>query len=53
MSDTTAVGLSVGAPSATPGAAAAYAAATTSLLGQMVQTAAGAGKNNFVYLRIG
>lgn len=52
MSDGTAVGLSVGVPAATAGAAVAYAAATTTLLGQMMQTAV-IGKNNFVFLRIG
>lgn len=52
QSDTTAVGLSVGVPSGTAGACVAYAAATTTLLGQNMQTAVGA-KNNFVFLRIG
>lgn len=51
MSDTTAVGLSVGAPAATAGACVAYAAATTTSLGQMMQTAV-ATKNNFVFLHI-
>ena len=52
QSDTTAAGLSMGAPSGTAGATVAYAAATTTLLGNMMQLAASA-KNNFVYLRIG
>lgn len=52
QSDTTAVGLSVGFPAATAGACVAYAAATTTLVGQMMQTAV-SGKNNFVFLRIG
>ena len=52
QSDTTAVGLSVGCPAGTAGACVAYAAATTSLLGTLMQTAV-SGKTNFVYLRIG
>lgn len=52
MSDTTAVGLQMGFPSGTAGAAVAFAAATTTMLGQMMQTAVSA-KNNFVFLRIG
>src|SRR5262245_5977827 len=52
MGDTTAVGLSVGVPGGAAGATVAYAAATTTLVGQMMQTAVNA-KNNFVFLRIG
>lgn len=52
QSDTTAVGLSVGFPSGTGGATVASAAATTTIIGQMMQTAV-SGKNNFVFLRIG
>lgn len=52
QSDTTAVGLMVGAPGGTAGAAVAFAAATTTKLGPMMQTAVST-KNNFVFVRIG
>ncbi len=52
QSDTTAVGLSMGVPSGTAGATVAFAAATTTYLGEAMQTNV-SGHINAVFLRIG
>ena len=52
QSDSTAVGLALGAPSGTVGAAVAFAAATTEYLGNAMQAVV-SGKNNFVFLKLG